>query len=224
MPSTEPFRAADQYSNSSLSHGITVPGKAAETECIGGKSAERCLTTDRQRWQRTSNHNRSTNDISLLDKSRTDFRSSDKVSPMHILELSVHVYLTGPKKVSRGHRSLRRNGRRASQSLPGTPPSLKDRLWQKMRPKRAWEKSHDHGLSCHSQPRLLSSQDPQWRRRVRESTQIDSSSEDASPLFYTPLESQGTKSLLMAGMLMATEELDRLSTGARQKERQDATI
>lgn len=41
---------------------------------------------------------------------------------------------------------------------------------------------------------------------------------DASPLFSTPLE-EAAKPLVLAGVLMATEELDRLSEEGRARER-----
>ncbi|KAM3508467.1 hypothetical protein MY11210_006708 [Beauveria gryllotalpidicola] len=67
---------------------------------------------------------------------------------------------------------------RQPQSQPLTPPGLRHRLLKKIRPKRPWEATHDHGQDCAAN--LAASLGPvgQLRRRERESTQIYTSSDD----------------------------------------------
>ncbi|KAK8144490.1 hypothetical protein G3M48_005741 [Beauveria asiatica] len=67
---------------------------------------------------------------------------------------------------------------RQPKSQPLTPPGLRHRLLMKIRPKRPWEATHDHGQDCAAN--LAASLGPvgQLRRRDRESTQIYTSSDD----------------------------------------------
>lgn len=89
MPSNEPSRTVDQSTNFSFPHGANTPKKDVDTEDIGGGADKQRLIEDRQRWQRASSFNRSMNDVSFLNRSRTDFGSSDKVSPICIFVVVV---------------------------------------------------------------------------------------------------------------------------------------
>ncbi|KND86865.1 hypothetical protein TOPH_08532 [Tolypocladium ophioglossoides CBS 100239] len=107
--------------------------------------------------------------------------------------------------------------RRGSCSQPTTPTRPSYRLAPQFRFRRPWASSR-HPKATVS--RTLSSrfQDPrERRRRARDPQDVGSSSDIESSFEHSPLAGGGASPLLaMAGMTMATEDLDRLSLMARK--------
>jgi hypothetical protein len=107
---------------------------------------------------------------------------------------------------------------RGSRSQPPTPKSLRERLATRFRFARAWDSARG-SLSSVSQVADLPRMQPgrERRRLARESKDHECSSGAGSSLQASPLEGEGTGSLAVAGIMLATQDLDRLTMMARER-------
>lgn len=113
--------------------------------------------------------------------------------------------------------------RRVSRSQPPTPTSIRNRIASQLRNVRIWRSAggssnHTQHSSASKNSTISTPQDgKERRRRARESPERHSS-EQRDSVTLTPYAEEGTSPLVMAGVALATTELDRLTTLARQSE------
>ncbi|UNI17648.1 hypothetical protein JDV02_003976 [Purpureocillium takamizusanense] len=108
------------------------------------------------------------------------------------------------------------NGRRRSQSQPDAPTKPPHRWGPRFRFHRPWDSPQ--AAKDSSGASTTGSRDPrERRRRARDSQDIGGSSDVTSSFGHSPLGGGGASPMLaMAAMILATEELDRLSRMARR--------
>ena len=113
----------------------------------------------------------------------------------------------------------RATSRRTSQSLPMTVRSRR-RFAVGRGLQYGWRIRQNH-INQISQPfgeTCTFSDGRERRRRARDSQDVYSSSDVTSPSNHSPLGTEAKSTLAMAGMMMATEDLDRLSEMARSQD------
>ncbi|KAL7956518.1 hypothetical protein V8C34DRAFT_212426 [Trichoderma compactum] len=115
--------------------------------------------------------------------------------------------------------------RRGSRSQPTTPPgySFRERIAVRFRRRRPWESPKSCRGSATAQLDMPRFQDGrERRRRARGSLERHSPSDIGSPRQSTPVGERGAGPLVVAGIVMATADLDRLSQAyKKEKEEED---
>ncbi|KAH7322752.1 hypothetical protein B0I35DRAFT_476672 [Stachybotrys elegans] len=109
--------------------------------------------------------------------------------------------------------------RRGSRSQPLTPPKMRHRILDLgIRRVRFWPSSRDsHAWTADNTPPRQTKDARERRRQARDSRARFSSSHSSPLLSPSPTTYEGTAPLAMAGMMLATAELDRLSQRARDE-------
>ncbi|EHK23762.1 uncharacterized protein TRIVIDRAFT_221010 [Trichoderma virens Gv29-8] len=112
-------------------------------------------------------------------------------------------------------------GRRVSRSQPTTPPGygFRERIAVRFRRRRPWESPRSFRGSANDQLDMPRFQDGrERRRRARGSLERHSPSDLGSPRQSTPVGERAAGPLVVAGIAMATAELDRLSQAYKKEE------
>ncbi|KAL7951720.1 hypothetical protein V8C42DRAFT_15539 [Trichoderma barbatum] len=115
-------------------------------------------------------------------------------------------------------------GRRGSRSQPTTPPGygFRERIAVRFRRRRPWESPRSFRGSATAQLDMPRFQDGrERRRRARGSLEQHSPSDIGSPRQSTPVGERAAGPLVVAGIVMATAELDRLSNAYKKEEEEE---
>lgn len=109
--------------------------------------------------------------------------------------------------------------RRGSRSQPTTPPGFRKRIAVRFRRRRPWDSPRSFRGSATAQLDMPRFQDGrERRRRARGSLERHSPSDIGSPRQSTPVGERAASPLVVAGIMMATAELDRLSHVHKKEE------
>lgn len=128
---------------------------------------------------------------------------------------------------SRSPSSPRRRRSHISHSHPVTPKTFRSRLGGRFRRVRPWKRSpvgSSRSISPFQPPEPIDEFKLQTgkerRRRARDSGEErgSRSSDEPVPMISAPTELEGTRQLAVAGVILATSDLDRLSIMARRRQ------